>query len=280
MATGVTRAAYIDGKVQYGKGRAASVLGQTYNVFRNPTYTTNLPSPNINGSLTSSPPVIALYQAYVERTTSRKLIENATFGILVYEAKCDNRALVEQDVLVQSGYENDRSVFTYVQRRPVPPYATLWVRTESTCTITRPYPLSGAAAQQPAAGPRVTKGWGGVTKQGEQFLTLVDGMYSFVGAADLNPVTNLPYTPATVYCGLQPSNKISDTQRSSPAGAMPTSLYRERFDIYVPELPGVVLNELDRINGPNNDRFEIMLYHNTDGVGLNGYVTVCEKLST
>jgi hypothetical protein len=280
MATGVTRAAYIDGKVQYGKGRAASVLGQTYNVFRNPTNTTNLPSPNINGSLTSSPPVLALYQAYVSRTTSKKLLENTVFDILVYEAKCDNRQLVIQDVLVQSGYENDGSVFTYAQRRPVPPYASLFVRTESTCTITRPYPISGQAAQQPTAGPREVKGWGGVTKQGEQFLTLVDGAYSFVGADDINPVTDLPYLPATIYCGLQPSAKISDTPKASAAGAIPTTLYRERFGIYIPDLPGVVLNELDRVNGPNNDRFEIMLYHNSDTVGLTGYVTVCEKLST
>lgn len=280
MGTGATRSAYIDSKVQYGKGRAASVLGQTYTVFRNPTYSTNLPSPNINGSLTASAPVLANYQAYVERTTSKKLIENAAFDILIYDVTCDNRQLVLQDLLVQTGYENDGSVFVMAFRRPVPPYVTLWVRTESTCTITRPYPIAGQAAQQPTSGPRETKGWGGVTKQGEQFLTLVNGAYSFVSATDINPKTNLPYLPATVYCGLQATAKISDTAKSSAAGAIPTAIYRERFAIYIPDLPGVVLNELDRVNGPNNDRFEIMLYHNTDAVGLTGYVTVAEKLST
>lgn len=251
----------IDSAIQIGRGAAAAVLGQTYDVYRLGAST--------GGSVVTGVPQFTAYPARVRRSTMKVAIENAFFDALIYESTSDNRALVLQDVLVQTGYENDDSIFTFAQARPT--RETIFVRTESAVTITRPIPPAGAAAQQPLAGPVATLGWGGIDKTNEQVLTLVNGLYAFDG---------LTATPAVVYCGLQPLNRIKDTSTSTPAGKMPTALYREHFVIYIPDLPGIMLNELDRINFPNSDRYEVALYHTSNQTGLTGYICVCEKLST
>lgn len=253
----------INDAIAQGRGAAAAVLGQSFDVRRLDGTT--------NSSVSSNDPVLTGLPARIRRTTSKVMVENATFDLLVYNATVDERQLQLQDLLTETGPApyTDGGHFYFVQHRVT--RETLWIRAESNCTITRPWPPSGRMDQQPNAGAREVKGWGGPTKSGEQVLTLTNGMYAFGNADDA--------MPATVYCGLQPMNKIGDTSKSSAAGQIPTALYRERFCIYVPDLPGVVLNELDRINGPNNDRFEVMLYHNTDEIGLTGYVAICEKLS-
>lgn len=254
----------INDAIAQGRGAAAAVLGQSFDVRRMDANTT--------GSVSSNDPVLTGLPARIRRTTSKVMIENTTFDALVYNAMVDERQLQLQDLLTETGPGpyTDGGHFTFVQHRVT--RETLWIRTESNCTITRPWPAAGRSDQQPVSGATETMGWGGTTKQGEQILTLTNGAYAFEDAATA--------TPATIYCGLQPMNKIGDTSRSTAAGKIPTAIYRERFCIYIPDLPGVMVNELDRINAPSTDRYEIMLYHSSDAIGLTGIIAICEKLST
>ena len=255
MSLGTTAIAQIDSAIQQGRGAAASVLGQTYNVYRNSPTTSN-------AIVQFSSQVISGFQARIRRTTAKVAVENAFFDLLVFEAICNNTTLELQDVLVETGYENDGGIYTFAQARPT--RETLWVRTELNCSITRPTPEGGAAAQMPASGALAAPGYGGIPKGNEDILTLTNGFYAFAVSG----------TPASVQCGLQPLNRVKD---GNSLGT-PTDLYREHFLAYVPNLPGVLLGELDRLNMPTMDRYEVVLVYSSDLTGLSGNICIVEKL--
>jgi hypothetical protein len=257
-ATSVQR---IDSKIQYGRGREAGKLGQTYTVQRM--------TPTTNVSVTSTPPVIQNFPARIQR--ARKMaIENQSFDLLVVEATCDNRKLQLMDVLNETGYKSDGGVYTVAQFRPT--RETLWVRTESNIAITRPLPGAGQAVQMPTT-PGVTIApdgtWGGVTKAGEQVLTLVDGVYSF---------SNANAAPAGVQAGLQPLNRVREVPSSTAMGKTPMPQYREEYLVWLPMLDGVYLDEHDRLNFLTRDRYEIAQVFTTDLTGLSGYIVTVKKL--
>jgi hypothetical protein len=246
----------IDFAIQIGRGAAAGVIGQTYDIRRL--------DDNTNGAISNNPPIFTAYPARVRRTTSKAAIENITFDTLIFQATCDNRVLRDGDLLTQTGYENDGSIFTMAQARPT--RETLWVRTEATCSITRPMPTAGAASQQPANGIVATQGYSGFAKSTEIPLTLQNGMYSF--SSDPNA------TQASVQVGIQPFNRIRDGNIK-----LPTALYREHFMIWVPMLPGEILNELDRVRFQNMDAYEVALIFSTDTVGLSGHICIVERIN-
>lgn len=248
--------AEIDGAIQDGRGAAASVLGQGYTVHRLNDTT--------NGSISNNTPLYLQFPARLRHTTSKAAIENTSFDILVFQATCDNRKLEIGDLCVQTGYVNDGSVFTVAQKRPT--RETLWIRTESACSLSRPKPFSGQAAQNPATRVFPTPGYSGIAKSSEWFLTLNDGLYSYT--SDPNAQV------ATVYCGLQPTRRIRDGNIK-----MPTALYREQFLAWLPMLPGEVLSELDRVRFPNQDAYEIALIFSTDVTGLAGHICLVERIN-
>jgi hypothetical protein len=253
-----TRVAYIDGKVQYGKGRAASVLGQTYNLWRL--------SDKSNGSVISGKPLFANVPLYLEKT-SKSIVENQIFDLIAYEGVIDNRRLQKQDIFVETGYETDFGTYIFAQRRPVPPYKSIFMRAETYCFITRPYTAAGAVAQQPPSGVLVQPAYGGTTKGIEKYLTLNDGLYTFSEEA---------VAGASIPCGIQPLNRVRDGSIPNVA----TKQYRTHHLVYVPLIPGEQLNEQDRINASASDRYEIMEVHSTDETGLSGYICIVEKLAT
>jgi hypothetical protein len=249
----------IDTAIQQGRGAAGAVLGQTYEVRRLDGTT--------NGSVSSNTPVYEAFPARVQRTLKKVQIENEVFTLLVFVAMCDNRPLQLQDLLTQTGYENDGSVFTFVQARPT--RDTLWMRTEFNASITRPMPLAGQAGQQPiGAGVSSPDGYGGVAKDTEEVLTLVDGLYAFSSTPGASP--------AGIQVGLQPLNRIKDGRSLGT----PTDFYREHFLIYAPEIPGEQLNELDVISFPNSDRYEIAEMFTSDLTGISGNIIIGEKMGT
>lgn len=254
-----TRVQQLDGVIQRGRGVAANVLGQTYDAYRLGGTT--------NDAVISGTPAIAGFAARIFKA-EKKAIENTTFALIVFEATCDNRKLELQDVFVETGYKNDGGVWTLAQMRPT--RETLWVRTEGNCLITRPYPTAGNASNMPTSG-NVFEGadgeYSGTEKAEEQVLTLSAGLYAFTSAGS---------TPASVQCGLQPLSRIQD----GTSLGTPTDLYRERYLAYVPMLPGEQLNELDRINFPNSDRYEVAMIYTSDLTGFSGYIAVVEKLGT
>lgn len=255
----MTRIAYIDGKVQRGRGKASNVLGQTYTVQRL--------SAAVNGSITNASPLYTGFPASVAKASKMK-IENQTFDLQVFTATCDNRNLQIGDLLTETGYGSDGGAFTLAQKRPL--RETILVRTESSITITRPKPAGGQASQQPLQGSTIAPGYLGVNKAGEWPLTLANGMYAFEPTG----------SPAVVPCGLQPLNRVRDGAKGDAAGRLPTALYREHFLAYLPLLPGETLNELDRLNFGNSDRYEVALFFTSAQRGFSGYICIVEKLST
>lgn len=246
----------IDQAIQAGRGAAASVLGQTYTQYR---------LGSTSGSITSGAPVATNFPARIGKA-QKKAVENQSFDLLIFEAICDNRTLDIGDLLVETGYGSDGGQFWVAQKRPT--RETLWVRAESNCNVTRPMPTAGAASEQPASGPELVDGYAGLQKDTEQILTLQNGLYSFTSAQGA--------TKAVIPAGLQPLNRIKDARDPG----IPTALYREHFLIYLPLLPGAILNELDRISFSNmGDAYEIALMFTTEQTGLSGWILVAEKLA-
>lgn len=253
----------IDQAIQEGRGAAASVIGQTADVRRLDDTT--------NVSIANNTPVLANFP-FIPHKASKKNIENTTFDILIFEATCDATYLQIGDLCTQTGFANDGSRFTVAQKRPT--QKTLWVRTEANVSLSRPHPGAGAASQQPRVGAVATPGYGGVWKKNDDQLQLASGLYTF---------TSTPGTPAQVQCGLQPLNRVRDPSSTFSPGAgpqIPTALYREHFLAYVPLLPGVQVNELDRLHFGMSDAYEVVLIFTSEQTGLAGYVLIVEKMGT
>jgi len=263
----------LDGAIQTGRGVAAGVIGQTYDVRC-------LLQPNpATGSISSQVAIYTSYPARLRRITKKISIEDDIFSLVCFEATCDNRIFFDinsngtQTIeMTETGYESGVSgIYSFAQARPT--RETLWMRTEANVAITRMSPTAGLASQQPVSGwVAANEGtYGGIQKDTEAVLTLNSGVYSFSSSGA---------SPASVQCGLQPLNRIKDTSSSVAAGKWPTALYREMFLAYIPLIPGEQLSELDRLNFPNSDRYEIAVIYTSEQTGIQGYITVVEKLST
>ena len=248
----------IDTALQAGRGAEASVLGQAFTVQR----LTNTTSVGVSSTV----PVYQNFPAVLRRFTSKVGLENEIFSLLAFNFICDNTYLKTGDLLTNTGYGSEpMGIFTIASKRPR--RETIAMRTEWNIFISRPIPLGGAAADQPTSGAIVAAGYIGTAKAQEQILTLTDGLFEFT--ADPGAQT------AAIPCGIQPLNRVKDAKLPK----LPTALYREHFLAYVPVLPGEQLNELDRLNLPNSDRYEIALIFSTDTTGLAGNICIVERLA-
>lgn len=245
----------IDFAIQKSRGAAASVLGQTYNVYRLSDTTT--------GSIFDQAPVYSGFPMRVAKA-SRMKVEGETFALQVFEGLCDNMVLELGDVLVETGYqEEEGNQFIFAQRRPT--RESIFVRAESSVSITRPRPYGGQAGQQPGSGVIPAPGYMGVSKASEWVLTLTNGSYTF---------TNSPNAvAAAVPAGLVQLNRIRDGRKPD----LPSLLYREHFIVYLPLIPGEQINELDAFNFPNQDRYEGASIYTSEQTGLGGYIVIVEK---
>lgn len=256
----MTQIKRLDQRLQRGLGRAAAVIGQTYDVYRLSDAT--------NVGVVSGKPVIPGFAATTRRITSKTAINNTVFDLLCFVADCDNRSLQIGDVLVENGYKTDGGVYTYVQQRPM--QESLWIRTEFNIFLSRPATRSGASNEQPSSGAVAKTQRAGTYKGIERVLQLENGDYFLSNIGDSG------VTPANIQAGLQPLNRIKDAREPG----LPTTLYREHLLAYLPLMPGFQPNELDRLNFPNSDRYEIALVFTTEQVGLSGYICIVEKLGT
>jgi hypothetical protein len=252
----------LDYAIQFGRGVAAGVIGQSYDVRR-------LTEPvGATGAISSQVPIYTNYPCRLRRTTSKMVIENDIFSLICYEGTCDNTVLEIGDQLTETGYEAmEAGVYIFAQARPT--RESLFMRAESNISITRMKPGAGLAADQPVSGWTADDGLGSVQKSTEQVLTLTNGSYSFQAEGA---------SPASLQVGLQPIKDIKDTPRSAAAGTWPVALYREKFLCYIPLFPGESLNELDRLNFPNEDRYEIATLYTSETSFLSGWIAIVEKL--
>lgn len=260
MANNPTRIAYVDSKIQYGRGRAAQVLGQPCNVYRNRKGITN-------NSLMAKSPFYSNFPIRFRRITQKFAIEDQIFDMLCFVGLCDNLKLKLGDLIQETGYKADAAnIYTFVQARPT--RESLFIRCESCSFITRPYPTAGAAEQLPAVGPKVIPGWGGFQKATEQILVLVNGRYGFKSDPG-----GLP--PAVVQVGIQQTTHLRDAHDPD----FPTRAFRERFMLYIPPTPGEELNELDIINAGNGDRYQIGTILQTPDAGIAGWMVIGERMA-
>ena len=190
----------IDQAIQIGRGVAGAVVGQPFNVHRL-TDTTN------HGILNGQP-LLTNFPAIARKTTSKKLIENSTFDIQVFDFTVDNRPLKIGDALVTEGYHSDGGVFYYVQDRPIG--QSLFIRAEANISISRPTTRAGAAIEQPESGAVAMPNYGGTYRAGEQILTLTGGMFSFSLASGATQPSKHPLRTTTA----QPHDRREQTRTS------------------------------------------------------------------
>lgn len=263
-----TRIEYLDSKVQYGRGKAADVYGQVYNVYRLRTQ---------NGSIFSAPPIFADFAISPEKAPKTKA-ENQTYDLQIFAGTCDNSLLKLGDVFREVNPQDppgDQLVFA--QRRRFKGQS-LFIRCEATISVTRPAPRGGRIDQMPASGVVAAQGYFGVFKRGEFGMKLTNGEYYFASQLlQPSPGAN------TAFQGLAgvPAALLQDKRiRDAVAPKIPVALFREHFVIYVPLLNGIQLQELDRLNFPNSDRYEIASFFTSETAGFSGYICICEKLGT
>lgn len=248
-----TRIAYVDRKVQYGRGRAAAVLGQTYDVHRLDNTT--------NNSIITGSPVLSSFPAYLDKA-KRGDLENVIFDLLAVQMTCDNSKLRLGDILVETGYESNAGQYAFAQRRPLKP--SIFIRVERNVNITRPNPLAGQAGEQPTSGSVVATDYIGVTQASELYLTLTNGQYNFASAGLM----------ASVPFGLQPQNRIRGPHKPD----FPTQVEETQFLGYLPALPGVQILENDVVNSDAGDRYRVAQPYQSDDVGLVGSVLILKKI--
>jgi len=262
-----TRIEYLDSKIQYGRGKAATVYGQTFNIYR---------LTNQSGSILDGHPIFADFPLSPIKTGKGK-VENQVYDLQIFDAAFDNTLLKLGDYFVEVGQFDDREPdhLIFAQRRPFRG-RSLMIRCESNVTITRPQPLGGGSGQQPRSGGIRAPGYIGITKKNERGMLLANGMYFFSNSLVTTPIANSEASGlAAVPAALLQLNRIRD----ATIPKLPVSLFREHFVIYIPPLNGIMLQELDRLNFQNSDRYEIgSLFLSEEG--FVGNIAICEKLGT
>ena len=245
--------AALDALVQYGRGRAAQVVGQTYDVYRLGAGT--------SGQIVAGTPLIIGLPASLTHWTNVKDIENQVFGALTFGATVNNLALLIGDILVGTGFGSDGAMYAVADLRPLK--ETILIRCEQSSTVTRPTAPGDIVTRNPS-GPTDITGYNTVAKSTEQSLVLTNGLYAFASTG----------TAAMVPFGLQPLNKL----REYPESKLPTDTRREGFIGYLPLLPGVILEENDVISsGSGGDRYRIEQVYIAE-FGLQGNIVLLTKL--
>ena len=252
-------AQYLDSIEAYANGIAAAIDGQTYQVRRI--------TPRTSGSVLDSKPIGSVY-AKITRSTSKALFENQTFDALIYEAEVDWRPLVLGDVLTEVGQKSDGASYVYAQHRIT--NQAFWARAEHVATISRP---NAEIVDDPAV--ELESGWqwsqstpgnddyAGRTDATDAVLSLTNGVYSFGSG-----------TAAKVPVGITPIARVSDSTGKDFA----ENAARTRFIMYVPPLPGIELQRIDRIDCGDVSYDVVMAFTNT--VGLVGSACVIEQDDT
>ena len=245
--------AALNNLVQYGRGRAADIAGQYYDVYR----LTNATS----GQIVSGAPRYAGFRASLTHWTKPEDIENDTLGAMVFAATCTNTYLEPGDVFVGYGYGSDSAMYVVADERPLK--QTILIRCEQAATVTRPTSPADTVTLNVGT-PTIVSGYGGITKSTEQSLILTNGLYSFATSG----------TTAMVPFGLQPKFRL----REMPPSKLPTDTRRENFIGFLPLLPGVIVEENDVISsGSAGDRYRVEQNYISE-YGLQGQILVLEKL--
>ena len=263
----MNQTAYLDSMMARQRGVRAAYRGLPYDVRR-------LSSAS-NVSVLSGRPLLAQLPVIMERVTSKDVIEDEPFSLVIFEGDCDWTKLQLGDVLSEYGTNAllDGATFVYAQHRPT--REAIFVRTESVATITRP---NAEAATDPASNttpvtPSVTFGdytppgagpntYAGRDPATDLTLSLIAGQFSFGNG----PAAQVPI-------GIAPVSRVG----TSGGTQFAENLSQTRFYGYFPPLPGVTLQRLDRIDVPARGTSYVVQMTYANSVGLVGTVCVLEQ---
>lgn len=263
----MNQTAYLDAMMARQHGVRAAYRGLLLDVRRL--------SPASNVSVLSGRPVLSQFPIIMERVTSKDVIEDEPFSLVIFEGDCDWTRLQFGDVLSGSGLDpfGSASSFVYAQHRLT--REAIFVRTESVATITRP---NAEAATDPASSttpvtPSVTFGdytppgagpntYAGRDPATDLTLLLIAGQFSFGNG----PAAQVPI-------GIAPVSRVG----TSGGTQFAENLSQTRFYGYVPPLPGVTLQRLDRIDVPARGTSYVVQMTYANSVGLVGTVCVLEQ---
>lgn len=160
-------------------GGAAKVLGQQYLVYRMmPTSTGSILQPeNI---------AIAKFNCYMQRSTSKQLLETQIFDLVAYAATGNALKLQVGDILVETGFAANGGRFCIAQIRYSNPFRIVAMKVETDAQIRfNKFDAGEADPAQPQSARFVEK-YGGSRLDYEAHLTLTNGVYgktAYNGAA-------------------------------------------------------------------------------------------------
>jgi hypothetical protein len=211
-----------DELIETGGGIAAQLLGQYCTVYR-VSSTTNvsvLQDNPING--------MDIFPAEFDRTTDRKVIETATFDLVVFAGTCDPSVLQIGDILVDNA-TGER--YCYGQRRVLDD--PLFAEVDHLATISLSYNPASAPTVAPGAprGVRVASRFGGNTISATAPITLTAGVYA-VGAVGA--------TPAQIPVGVSMLDRLGNVHGDQSTSEQ---TLKSNYMIYIPPMPGITLRE-------------------------------------
>ncbi len=230
--------AHIDGRVQYARGKASRVVGQTYDVYRLSSKT----SPT--GVVSASSRIAANIRVQFEAKPSNREIEVSTgVKFLSYEGLLDVRKFTYGDVFVQrtDSYEYEGMTYVLMSRRPMPRISLFASAPKPYATLSRPEsnPAHIDSGRVPTSVPVKDREWP---------LTLSNGYYSFQQTG----------TPVSVPVGYSFTRARGMPKSDTTLGELWDDTERSIWDMFVPNLKGQPLIPRDIVTGGNGDRYEIV----------------------
>jgi len=235
--------AQINDVAQIGRGLSASLLGQSFDVYRLGA------SSDAGGIIGPGSLFASVVKGDFSREVSRKDVDTEMPGkALLSTGKIDMRSFIKGDVFVQraDSYKFENLVFTCTASRPIPQHP-VFANTPLLAKITRPTTNVNSldTGRVPMSAP---------IKDYELPLTLKAGSYAFApsfAAAHLA-------TPAAIPIGMV-FERLHEYPRSEGAQiGLQDDTRRQIWTIFVPLLPGEALKPRDAVtNLATGDRFEV-----------------------
>lgn len=248
----------LDAVVQYGRGVAAGIIGEVYDVYRRSDGTDGRQA--TQGSvLNTANLIISAFPIRMMRSNAAIATENTNIYDMIYAGMCDATQLLVGDIVIRTQpYRNDREMFVVADLRPLS--YNVFVRTEIEGSMSRPW---GTGDSEQLLGFVEYQGAGKYT---ERPYILNNGYYYIAEPGK-------PASPAVIPLGMQPYKRLGPT----PEIRQPTTTHRTEVFVYVPLLPGLFIEAGDLVSDQNGNRFQI---HNVTlfTVGLQGYQLIAESL--
>jgi hypothetical protein len=249
----------LDSIVQYGRGVAADIIGEPYDIYRLSDGSDGR-TPSSGSIINTENKIYSDLRIRMMRSNAAIAEENTNIYDMIFAGMCDAGVLKVGDVACRiHPYRNDYEMFTVADLRPLS--YNVFVRTEIQASLSVSW---GSGDSEQLLGYVKYQGAG---KQNERAIILRDGYY-YIGDPD-----DADFSPAVVPLGIQPYKRLGPT----PEIKQPTTTHRSELFIYVPILNGLYLEPGYIISDQNGNRYQIQNVTSFT-VGLQGYQLIAESL--